>query len=69
VEKQKVTVTFKFATFKFAGDFITTINGEALDTTEAFRKILRKHYAWEEPMTFRVLRDGKSLEIQIPRPK
>jgi hypothetical protein len=48
---------------------IATINGETLNSAEAFRKILRKHYAWEEPMTFRVLRDGKSIEIQIPRPQ
>jgi hypothetical protein len=32
-------------------------------------KILRQHHAWEEPMTFRVLRNGQALEIRIPRPK
>ena len=49
------------------GDRITTVNGKAVKTTEAFRKVLRKHFAWEEAMTFRVLRDGKSLEIAVPR--
>ena len=51
------------------GDRITTVNGKAVKTTEAFRKVLRKHFAWEEAMTFRVQRDGKSLEIAVPRPK
>jgi hypothetical protein len=51
------------------GDVIASINGETLNSAEAFRKILRKHYAWEEPMTFQVVRDGKAVEIQIPRPK
>jgi S1-C subfamily serine protease len=51
------------------GDLIASINGETLNSAEAFRKILRKHHAWEEPMTFHVLRDGQALEIQIPRPQ
>jgi type II secretory pathway component PulC len=49
--------------------FSAAINGETLTTAETFRKILRKHYAWEEPMTFQVVRDGQAMEIRIPRPK
>lgn len=51
------------------GNILTKIDNDAVDSPETLRRLLRRHVAWEEEMTFHFLRDGKKLQVRIPRTK
>jgi hypothetical protein len=48
------------------GDLITAVQGEAVDSPETFRRLLRRAWVGDEDCRLGVLRNGKGLTIHVP---
>ncbi len=51
------------------GDVITAVQGEAVDSPDTFRRLLRRALAVDESCTLGVLRSGKGLDVRVPSPQ
>jgi len=51
------------------GDVITAVEGEAVDSPDTFRRLLRRALTVDEGCTLGVLRSGKTLEVRVPIPE
>src|SRR5207249_440315 len=48
-----------------AGDVITAVDGTAVNSTDAFRRLLRKAVALSEPIVLKVRRQEQTREIRV----